>query len=484
MVKVQRGQVALYLVVALVALTVLMLSNVGAFLAVRAKNHAMNAGDAAALAAARRQGELLNEIGRLNLRHAEAEWVGDWDAALEIVNQQRRIAFLGPLDCLRAANEAAKENGAPACCESLSRILSKHASTVRTLYAENPDLYPEPWEGTWDEYAARLSSLAASGIVVGCDNIDFLNAIECFPLTSKSFYSMVEGESWCKLVVAGWTWLLNVDIHNLPQPTKRDVVPTVNSEICPLYLKAMIPLFETPYDLERMRALFAINGASFPESEGVEKYPAEDNRPPDDPSRVYFFYDSSWLDKLSQLIQNDNRNLPLLGRVKPEFDVRGCCSVFRVFEIVPQFLSETKRIGTWNAAAKPFGTIVTTSGRSSVVHEEAKFSGLSSQSDGELPVVLPAFEAVRLVPIALADGGNDLSTADEQWLDHVREHVPLVFEGGADALSSSCRYCMSLKKWDDPGFRSRVAAWVERNSETCRRSHGGHSPPGGTSYAH
>lgn len=108
--KSQRGQVALYLIVALVALAVLMLSNVGAFLAVRAKNHAMNAGDAAALAAARRQGELLNEIGQLNLRHAEAEWIGDWEAALKIVNQQRRLAFLGPLDCLRAANEAAKAN--------------------------------------------------------------------------------------------------------------------------------------------------------------------------------------------------------------------------------------------------------------------------------------------------------------------------------------------------------------------------------------
>ena len=470
MVKAQRGQVALYLVVALVALTVLMLSNVGAFLAVRAKNHAMNAGDAAALAAARRQGELLNEIGWLNLRHAEAEWVGDWDAALDIVNQQRRIAFLGPLDCLRAANDAAKENGAPACCESLSRILSKHASTVRTLYVENPDLYPEPWEGAWEEYAARLSSLAASGIVVGCDNIDFLNAIECFPLTSKSFYSMVEGESWCKLVVAGWTWLLNVDIHNLPQPTKRNVVPTVNSEICPLYLKAMIPLFETPYDLESMRALFAINGASFPESDGENKYPAADDRPPDDPSRVYFFYDEWRWCEWSPMISR--ANLPLLGTVKPEFDVRGCCSIFRVFEIVPQFLSDTKRIGSWNAAAKPFGRALTSSGKVVVTDEETK------------GIVLPSFEAVRLIPIALADGGNDLSTADEQWLDHVREHVPLVFEGGADALSSTCRYCASLKKWDDPEFRSRVASWVEKYAETCRRSHGGHSPPGGTSYAH
>ena len=99
-----RGQVALYLLLALVAITVLVLANVGAFVAVRAKNRAMNAGDAAALAAAHRQAELLNEIGKLNLRHAEAEAVGDWERCREIVRAQRMLAFLGPLDCLRAAN--------------------------------------------------------------------------------------------------------------------------------------------------------------------------------------------------------------------------------------------------------------------------------------------------------------------------------------------------------------------------------------------
>ena len=75
--KTSRGQAALYLVMALVGIMMLVLANVGAFLSVRAKNRAMNAGDAAALAAARRQAELLNEIGRLNLRHAEADYIGD-----------------------------------------------------------------------------------------------------------------------------------------------------------------------------------------------------------------------------------------------------------------------------------------------------------------------------------------------------------------------------------------------------------------------
>ena len=61
--KAKPGQVALYLVLVLVAITVLAIMNVGVYLSVATKNRAMNAGDAAALATARRQGELLNEIG-------------------------------------------------------------------------------------------------------------------------------------------------------------------------------------------------------------------------------------------------------------------------------------------------------------------------------------------------------------------------------------------------------------------------------------
>ena len=458
----RRGQVVLYLVVTLVALAILMLANVGAFLAVRAKNRAMNAGDAAALAAARRQGELLNEIGRLNLRHAEAEYVGDWARALEIVEEQRRLVFLGPLDCVRVANKAAKDNGALESAE-LSDVLRRHVSDIGAKYIPNPDLYPEPWEGAWGEYAAELSSVAGGGIAAGCDNIEFLDAVECFPLTSKSFYSMIDGEAWCKLVVSGTTGLLDMDLHNLPQPTYGERAAVVNCEVCSLHLEARcLNLGES--ELAAFRALLERNGASFP----VDP-PAEDGRPADDPSRAYFFYDESAWCALSPQIER--ANLPLAGTIKPEFDVKGCASVFRVVEAVPMLLSGSTRHGAWNAAAKPFGTVETSAGRSAVTHEEAR--GL----------VLPSFEAVRLVPLALADEG-DLSTADVPWLDHVREHVPRLLADGSDGLSPSCRYCSLLKKWNDPDFRSRAAAWIAANAETCLRGSGGSGPTGGTSYAH
>ncbi len=459
----RRGQIALYLVVVLVAITILMLANVGAFLAVRAKNHAMNAGDAAALAAAKRQGELLNEIGRLNLRHAEAEYVGDWARAREIVQEQRRIAFLGPLDCIRAANRAAKDNGAKVCDE-MSGILRQHVANIRSDYMQNPDLYPEPWEGAWEEYAAELSSVVSEGVFAGPDNIEFLNDIECFPLTSKSFYSMIEGESWCKLVVAGQTGLLDLDLSNLPQPVYGQTATVVNCEVCSLHLDARILLL-TYLETDDFRLLLERNGASFPRGEP----PAVDDRPPDDPSRIYFFYDDSHWHPWSPQIAK--ANLPLVGTVKPEFDVKGCASVFRVIEDVPQMLSNSTRSGVWNAAAKPFGTITTSSGRSVVIDEEAK--GL----------VLPAFEAVRLVPLCLADE-KDLSTADAEWQRFKREDIPRLLTEGVDGISSASKYGALLKKWNDPAFRARAAAWIAANAETCLRGTGAEGPAGGTSYAH
>ncbi|MBR2837969.1 MAG: hypothetical protein IKE55_04240 [Kiritimatiellae bacterium] len=464
-----RGQVALYLLLALMAIMVLVLANVGTFVAVRAKNRAMNAGDAAALAAAHRQAELLNAIGTLNLRHAEAEAVGNWEACREIVRAQRVLAFLGPVDCLRAANEAAKANGAAPDGE-MSGIISRHVADIHSKYVQNPDLYPEPWEGAWEAYASALSAVASSGVCAGCDNVDFLDAVECFPLTAKSFYSMIGGSSWCKLVVAGWEWLLDCDSHNMPRPTSREAVAVVNSEFCSLHL-AVAPLVLDESELMELRTLLAMNGAKFPPRNEAGFL---DNRPPDDPSRLYFFYDigREWR-QWHELDPQGRLRLPVLGKAKPEFDVLGCTSVFRVAGAMPRLLSDTTGRTTWNAAAKPFGTVATPFGSSSVLAPEAR--GL----------VLPGYDAVRLIPVGAANAdGKDLSTADAKWLDHVRDHVPRYCTDGVDGLSGGCPYCACLVKWESSEFRAGIAEWIARNGETCRRGSGGSGPSGGTSYAH
>ena len=81
------GQVALYLVAIIVAVCILALMNVDTFTATRAKWKVQDGGDAAALAAARRQGSVLNEIGRLNIAHILAVIRNDRKECEEIVEQ-------------------------------------------------------------------------------------------------------------------------------------------------------------------------------------------------------------------------------------------------------------------------------------------------------------------------------------------------------------------------------------------------------------
>ena len=87
----RRGQVILLVLFAAVALLVAALWLADIHHAVLAKDKTQNAGDAAALAAARKQGSLLNEIGRLNIAHLSAAVHNDAKACSSIVMEQRRL---------------------------------------------------------------------------------------------------------------------------------------------------------------------------------------------------------------------------------------------------------------------------------------------------------------------------------------------------------------------------------------------------------
>ena len=112
--KARNGQVALYLVMVLLAIAVLMLVNVNSFLAVRSKNRMMNAVDEAALAAAKYQGHLLNEVGRMNVEHLRAAILGEpWtdENGVSQTARLRELTFLGPVEGIRISNEAAADWG-------------------------------------------------------------------------------------------------------------------------------------------------------------------------------------------------------------------------------------------------------------------------------------------------------------------------------------------------------------------------------------
>ena len=190
----RRGQVALYLLMVLVGIFLIALLNVDVFDVVRGKNRVQNAGDAAALAAARKQGRLLNEIGKLNIAHLFAAARNDVGSCEALVQLQRRLALLGPVEGLRLANRAAKKNGMPVR-EEFAQILREHVDDIRLVYSggtnSRGEPYPEPYPGAWTEYATAIEDVIREkdGTVVGGHL--FYGKVS---LTAEIFLQVIGGE--------------------------------------------------------------------------------------------------------------------------------------------------------------------------------------------------------------------------------------------------------------------------------------------------
>ena len=457
----RRGQVAVYLVAALVAVAVLMVMNVSLFLAVRAKNRAMNAGDAAALAVARRQGELLNEIGRLNVEHLKAALADDAEECARIMERQARLCFLGPLECIRIGNEAARANGVKRDGSGgMLRILREHVTDIRTKYAEAPDLYPEPWEGAWAEYADALESVVGTlgdGLVAGPDNVEFADSWRCVPLLSQQFYNAVAGRCWCWFHFNG-EWMFDCDSHNMPRPDFASPAPNWNSEVYPLHL-TFGPIER--FDEEWRGIVMKLAGCTESDIAGSRLLTSESQR--------WAFFDGLWR-TWSEMDPDGERRFPVVGRVKEEYDVRGCAAVCRVAEGFDDLVDGSEGLAAgWAAAAKPFGTV---EGLGGGVEKVTALNGF----------VTPAFTDARLVPLD-AVGGADLATADAAWMDHVRRHLPDYFTFGP-VSNGGCWYCARLVEWENPVLRAEGRRWLSLYGETCTRPAGGGYAYGGTQHGH
>ena len=455
--RLRHGQVALYLIAVLVAVTVLVMMNVGVFLSVRTKNRAMNAGDAAAIAVAGLQGSLLNEIGRLNIEHMKAALAGDWERCGEITNRQVRICLLGPLDGVAAGNEAAAGNGAHEDASGgMLELLRRHVAFVRQGLADTPDLYPEPYEGAWTEYADRLESVVGGlvdGLVAGPDNIEFIGALHQPPLVDEGFYDAIEGRDWCWFY-GKWEHLFDCGYAQMPYPDVTQRQPCHNSEIYSLHLDFRGAPVDSAQWRETVKLLTGCDDATFENSAIITNT-----------AQVWAFYDSRWR-KWHEM----SLPYPVRGDVKPEYDVLGCAAACRVYGESPGLAVEGGHIISWQAAAKPFGTVTDVNG------EIAPVTAL-------MRLVTPAFEDVRLVPYYSVYDGNCMKTADTDWMTHVREHLDDYLASGPKGRG--CRYCTQLLRWEDPSFRAAGKTWLNLNWQSCRRPRGGGSTSGGgVRYGH
>ena len=486
----RRGQVALYLVLVLVAVTFLALMNVGAYLSVTAKNRTMNAGDAAALAVARHQGELLNRIGQMNLDHLRAvldlsldpdidkeESERRLEAAraecLRIAEDQRRDCFLGPLEGIRIGNEWARRNGIEIPDEEAAEVFRQHVIDIRTGYAMALEQFPEPWKGAWEEYAAALEALTAGGLYAAPDNIDFIDAAGGHLLLNAQFYNAIAGRNWCWFhfnapgAIDGYSSFRDWG----PLPSADDETRkrrNGNSEIYSLHLVARTGSAQMLFGRETIRELTGCTDEALALSVMLK-----------DEDQVWYFYDTTeygrwrtwWEIDPEPNEWNEGVGFPAVGKVKPEYDVRGCAATCRVSGHIPDVVLDSDgRTTRWTGAAKPFGTAIDAEGRLGPVTAR---NGL----------VLPSFETTRLVPWD-AVGGSDTDSPSLDMVLHVRHHLPRYLLNGIPGLASGCFYCEQLRLWEKPSLHAEASEWLRRNSDTCIRAIRTGGRRGGTPHGH
>ena len=429
------------------------------------KSVSQNAGDAAALMAARWQGITLNLIGDLNLLQAVALSSGDTDTAASITNMQARLCFVGPMIGFMAAQQAAKGNKIYVNPE-YTRILREHADRVRSDYpsaqtAGGEPLFPEPYPGCWREYAAMLDVIADEGVAAGPDNIRYYtDRAGGHVLLDIGFYEAVGGRNWC--------WFhhhapdLPADYTNYRWWSPLPDIPhfaAINSEIYGLGLSreftgldALTTDFEAFADLAEERSY---------------------DRPADTSLTVtatWYVYDAECWTAWDAISPYGEEPFPVTGPVRPQYDYAGADAAVRIEAEAARITpgpggASITNIITWSAAAKPLGYL----------------------NDDDRPdsagLVLPAYHDVRLIPIdassAPAAGGYNLA-----WRRHIEDHLPAYMQYGPRARS--CWYCLQLRTWEDPLFRGDGVAWLEENSWRCdvSASGGGGHRGGGTRRGH
>lgn len=472
----QSGQIALVLTFMLLGLVFLALVSVDTFLASHRKNRLQNAGDAAALAAARWQGITLNALGALNLAKIEALCAaGDpnfnpvqhraaKETCTRITALQQRLAFAGPLMGFYAAQRAASKNGIETPDPDMEALVSESLSRVAMIPGT------ELWPFKALDYATMLRGATADGVFVGADNAQYFNfAISAnHPLYNKAFYAAVDSSDWCWFYLHRWMYdfLKNYkEWNNIPDgvagsPENAELfgvdITTANCS-----LQDISAHWSEKAVIDAVLELAQRNGCT-----GVTEFSLRQCKVINDESLAWVVYNGEW-HKWNRLHRSDEARLPIVSDVKDKFNVQGAFAATRVHQYLdPLTPSVGRRRNMWTAAAKPFGSI-----------DEHTVTW-----DGEFPLVTPAFTDVRLVMLA-AFSESRMGMADRQWVNHTRDHIE---PPNSVKHVAGCSYCAILKKWENPDFRRAGAEWIEKHGdEQCRRPTGGGSmPKGGTRLAH
>lgn len=463
----RSGQAVVFLLLALTSLVFVLLFNVDLHRIIQRKDQVQNAGDAAALAAARWQGATINLVGELNLLHALALSAQQPEAVDAITNMQARLCFTGPMTALIAAQVAAKNNHIYSDPEMTS-LLTEHAATVRNQYASQTDsgtYYSEPWPGAWHDYADMIDCIAADGISAGPDNTQFyIDPSSGHILLEKAFYDAVDGRNWCwfYLHVRGLLESYS-SYHDWPPLPEPDTSDFADSEIFGVGLRPFVIQMRSVFSADALAALISDAGLGPASAAALSVTNVMDS-----PETWYFYNSRKWTE-WTRIKPGGEDDFPITGPVRQEYDYAGADAVVRVYASVNRLtpgLDSSRRSDKvlWTAAAKPFGYL--------------ENAGEKQRPDSAATFVLPAFRNVRLIPIDAASGSEN-NSSDIEWVHHVRNHLqPYLDTGVTDA---ACRYCNALSVWEVPAFRKTGADWLVINCDSCQESRGGGLHRGGGS---
>lgn len=447
-------------------LVVLWMFDVHKTLFVKARSR--NAGDAAALAAARWQGTTLNLLGELNLLQAvslaQSLSVGDptFADARAIADLQARVAMTGPLVGLLAAQQAAKQNGAYNQ-DSYTATLLDHVGEVRASYDER---YVAPYENTptpptaWDDYATMLETVAAFGIAALPDNPHLYTDYADYDhlLLNPAFYDAIASRDWCWFFFHAYGTLQSYTSWRDWPPLPIIILPNpADAEYFRLGVRRVSRLAQltvpeggadAPTEQELLEELENQAGQSF----GTNLLNV---------SATWFaFREEIWFDWASLLPEN----FAFRGDIKPEYNYAGADAAVRLESDTDRLTPGLqKEVITWSAAAKPFGALE------------------GPQRPDAFGLVLPVFRDVRLIPM-------DASTAPAGgsrpgWWQHIQNHLQPYAAGGPDELEPGCWYCQQLATWENDDFREEGLAWLEQNSASCQQA-GGPGAGGGGRRGH
>ena len=466
----RSGQAIIFLIVVLVILALLALWTFDVHKVFYVKAHSQNAGDAAALAAARWQGISLNVVGDLNIMQAVALMGDDMNGAAQIAELQARMLYVGPMVSFMSAQQAAKNNRIYANEDFTDAILD-HAETVRddypTAIGPNGDLlFPEPWDGAWAEYADMLFAIAGQGIAAAPDNarfyVDYTSTDHM--LLNPMFYDAIFGRIWCWFYHNAYDVLVEYTDYRWwpPLPPLEPTPEPINSEFFGLGL-TRLDIIDDLATIEAMNERREQRDLS-----DVDIAPTNDQL-----SGTWYAYNASIWSSGTPMsgTATSAPPLPLTGELKPQYDYAGADAVARVE-------SESSRLTpgadahpiTWTAAAKPFGYLN------------------DDDRPNQFQIVLPAFHDVRLIPLSAssAPAGGAFSIL---WRIHITVHLPAYEQQGLSGLSPTCWHCDQLRTWEPAAFRNTGIAWLANSSNTCISvggggGGGGGSPGGGTQIAH